>query len=323
MCTAISQRVRDHYFGRNLDYEHTFGETVTVTPRLYPFCFRNGYAIKEHYAIIGMAVLSGEYPLYFDATNETGLSMAGLNFPNLACYKKPVSGKDNIASFELIPWVLCQCASVAETECLMQTVNITDEAFSRALPPTPLHWLIADAHKSVTVEQTEKGLFVYENPVGVLTNNPPFDMQMFYLHNFLSVSTKEPENRFSDGVILHPYSRGMGGMGLPGDLSSASRFVRACFTKLNAVYEETEEEIVNQFFHVLSSVFQTKGSVCIGEDYEMTNYSSCCNTTRGIYYYKTYYNGRVYGVDMHQENLDGHLPVNYELMKNERLEIQN
>ena len=323
MCTAISQNVSDHYFGRNLDYEHTFGETITVTPRRYPFYFRNGWELKEHYAMIGMAVVSRGYPLYFDATNEKGLSMAGLNFPEMACYKKTVSGKDNIASFELIPWILGQCASVVEAEELLQRINITDEAFSEEFPPSPLHFILADSEKSITLEQTSQGLFVCENSVGVLTNNPTFDMHMFYLSNFLSVSSQEPTNRFSDKIDLWLYSRGMGGIGLPGDLSSASRFVRACFTKLNSVFGETEEEIISQFFHVLSSVFQTKGCACVGEGYEMTNYSSCCNTTRGIYYYKTYYNSHIYGIDMHKENLEGYLPVSYEPLKFEKITIQN
>ena len=81
MCTAITFQTRDHYFGRNLDFEHGFGEKVVITPRNYPFTFRNTGRLNTHYAIIGMAVVDNNYPLYFDGTNEAGLSMAGLYFP--------------------------------------------------------------------------------------------------------------------------------------------------------------------------------------------------------------------------------------------------
>lgn len=323
MCTAISATFGNHYFGRNLDYEHTFGEKVTVTPRNFTFAFQNGTVIKRHHALIGMALVFEEYPLYFDATNEKGLSMAGLNFPDNAYYRKFVRGKDNVASFELIPWILCQCATVKEAEMLLCKINITDDAISSELPPTPLHWIIADREQTITVEQTRQGINVYENAVGVLTNNPPFDMQMFHLSNYMHVSAEEPENKFSDQIPLKTYSRGMGGLGIPGDLSSMSRFVKACFTKLNSVCGNSQEEQVNQFFHILYSVYQQKGCVKIGKGYEMTNYSSCCDTDKGIYYYTTYHNSTVRGVDMHKENLEGSKPVTFDIAGSVKFNMQN
>ena len=86
MCTAISVTVKDNYFGRNLDFEHSFGEKVIITSRNFKFSFRNGKKIEKHYAIIGMGIERKGFPLYFDATNEAGLSAAGLNFPYSARY---------------------------------------------------------------------------------------------------------------------------------------------------------------------------------------------------------------------------------------------
>lgn len=312
MCTAISVTAGNHYFGRNLDFEHTFGEKITITPRNYPFKFKNGTEFKNHYAIIGMALPKDDYPLYFDAVNEAGLGMAGLNFPDNAKYNKPKNGKDNIASFEFIPWVLSNCRSVDDAEELIEKVNITDEKFNEQMPPTPLHFIVSDKKRSITVEQTFGGLKIFENNVGVLTNNPTFDMQMINLANYMSVSAYEQKNNFGD-INLKPYSRGMGGIGLPGDLSSMSRFVRACFTKLNSVYGEKEEEIVSQFFHILYSVYQQKGCVRFDGMYEMTNYTSCVNTDKGIYYYTTYYNHTINAVDMNKENLDLENLIIYEL----------
>lgn len=304
MCTAVSFRVKDSYFGRNLDYFHQLGENVVITPRKYKFSFCNGDLIDSHYAMIGMAVVSRDYPLYFDATNEKGLSVAGLNFPENAYYNENQGGKDNIASFEFIPWILSQCGSVSEAESLMDNLNITNECFSDEFTPTPLHWMISDGERDITVEQTIKGLNIYNNPVGVLTNNPVFEMQMFNLNNYMNVSSAQPENLFSDKVNLNKYSLGLGGLGLPGDLSSSSRFVRATFTKLNSVCEPNEVSSVSQFFHILYSVHQQRGCVKADEGFEITNYSSCCNINRGIYYYTTYNNLNINSVAMFKEDLN-------------------
>ncbi len=323
MCTAISFKSKDHYFGRNLDYEYPFGEKITITPRNYPFKFRNGLELRNHYAIIGMALPVREYPLYFDGTNEKGLSVAGLNFPGNACYMKNISSCENVASFEFIPWILTQCANVDEAEKILENLNITDEAFDNDMPPSALHWIIADTRGCITVEQTDKGLQIYKNPVGVLTNNPTFDIQLFNLKNFISLSNREPENTFSNKIRLEPYSRGMGAVGLPGDCSSMSRFVKACFTKLNSVCGESEEESVSQFFHILYSVYQQRGCVRAEKDFVITHYTSCCNTNKGIYYYTTYSNSTINAVDMHKENLNADKLIAYDKKTDNNFYIQN
>ena len=323
MCTAISFDGYNHYFGRNLDFEYDFGECVVVTPRRFPFEFTNGDSVSNHYAMIGMALTSDNYPLYFDATNEMGLSMAGLNFPDNAVYFKNMCDKDNVASFEFIPYVLCRCKDIDEARNLIKNINITDKAFSDAMKPSPLHWIIDDKNGSITVEQTSSGLVIYDNPVGVLTNNPPFDFHITNLSNYLSVTSNEVTNRFSDKISLVPHSRGMGGFGIPGDLSSSSRFVRAAFTKLNSVCPQSEVESVNQFFHILYSVYQQKGSVKVGDSYEITNYTSCCNASGGIYYYTTYNNFTVNAIDMYRQNLDEVFLYVFELNKTHNFNFQN
>ena len=318
MCTAINVVAGENYFGRNLDYEHDFGEKIVITPRDYKFGFS-----ESHYAMIGMALPVNGYPLYFDATNEKGLSMAGLNFPGNACYMPRKEDKLNIASFEIIPWILSLCADVDEAEKLLENANVTDEAFRDDMPPSPLHWIIGDKKRTITVEQTEAGLKVYDNPVGVLSNNPTFDMHMLNLTNYLNLTNEEPTNRFSDKVELPTYCKGMGGIGLPGDLSSMSRFVRAAFVKLNSIFGESETEKVRQFFHILYSVYQQRGCCKVGDEYEITNYTSCCNADRGIYYYTTYNNGAINGVDMFKEKLDSDEIIVYDLIYEEQINIQN
>ncbi len=324
MCTAATYKTKDFYFGRTLDYEFSYGEEVTITPRNYPFHFRVMGVIENHYAIIGMAHVAEDYPLYYDAINEKGLGMAGLNFVGNAAYKEKVQNRDNVASFEFIPWILGQCASVKEARELLERMNLVNIPFSDKMPVAQLHWLIADRNESITVESVKAGIRVYDNPIGVLTNNPPFDEQMFQLNNYMHLSPKSPQNYFSEKLPLHVYSRGMGALGLPGDLSSQSRFVRAAFVKMNSVSGNSESESISQFFHILGSVDQQRGCCDVGnEKFETTIYTSCCNADKGIYYYTTYDNHQISAVDMQKEKLDGILLIRYPLIQGEQIKMQN
>ena len=324
MCTAATYRTKDFYFGRTLDYEFSYGEEITVTPRNYPFSFRYLPEKREHYAIIGMAHVEEDYPLYYDAVNEKGLGMAGLNFVGNAVYGEVKEGKENVAVFELIPYILSQCENTEEARELLGKIQITDTRFKEQLPNGRLHWIIADEKEAITVESVTEGLKIYENAPGVLTNNPPFPMQMFQLNNYMQLSSRQPENLFSDRLSLETYSRGMGALGLPGDLSSASRFVRVAFTKLHARSGEGEADSVGQFFHILGSVEQTRGC-CELENgkYEITIYTSCCNATKGIYYYTTYTNRQITAVDMHREKLDSTELIRYPMLEEEQIRLQN
>lgn len=324
MCTAITYKTKDFYFGRNLDLEYHYQETVTITPRKYPFLFRNGERFEHHYALIGMATVAEGYPLYYEATNEKGLSMAGLNFPQNATYYEKVEGKENITPFELIPWLLGQCETVEEALGKMRNMNLWNQSFSEELPLSPLHWILADQERTITIEPMADGVKIYENPLGVLTNNPPFDFHMYHLANYMNLTTLQPTNRFSDQIDLQPYSLGMGAIGLPGDLSSASRFIKVAFTKVNSISGETESESISQFFHILGSVAQQRGLTRVrDEEYEYTLYSSCCNTTRGIYYYTTYENSQITAVDMNKEDLEGSNIISYPLITGQQIFKQN
>ena len=324
MCTAATYCASDFYFGRNLDYEFSYGDEVTLTPRNYPFTFRKLPPMNSHYAIIGMAYVTNNVPLYYDAINEKGLGVAGLNFVGNAAYQPEISGKDNVAQYELIPWLLGQCATLTEARTLLSRMSMINIPYSDMLPLAQLHWLIADRTGAITVEATADGLHVYENPVGVLTNNPPFPLQMFHLNNFRALSPRTPESSFAPGLQLDDYSRGLGGLGLPGDLSSQSRFVRAAFVRMNSRCEDTEAACVSQFFHLLGAVEQQRGCCELKDGkYEITLYTSCCNTTKGIYYYTTYDNRQITAVDMHRENLDGAKLIRYPLITEMQIRQQN
>lgn len=324
MCTAATYQTKDFYFGRTLDYDCSYGEEVVITPRSYPFHFQNLRTMTKHFAMIGMAHVAKNYPLYYEAVNEAGLGMAGLNFVGNAAYKEEQPNKHNVAQFEFIPWILGQCASVKEARLLLEKINLINTPFSGEMPLAQLHWIIADRKEAITVESVREGVRIYHNPVGVLTNNPPFDEQMFQLNNYMHLSPQAPRNHFSDKLSLCAYSRGMGALGLPGDLSSQSRFVRAAFVKMNSVSGHTEAESVSQFFHILGAVDQQRGCCEVDNGaYEFTIYTSCCNADKGIYYYTTYDNHQITAVNMSRENLEDIELVRYPLIYGEQIREQN
>lgn len=305
MCTAVHL---NKYFGRNLDLEISYGEQVIITPENFPFNFRQMPPLTTHHAIIGMGIVVDNYPLYYDAVNGAGLAMAGLNFPDNACYMPVCHGADNIAPFELIPYILGKCTTVNEAKKLLTRINLAEIHFNEKFPLSPLHWMISDRERSIVVEPVKNALKIYENPIGVLTNNPAFDYHLTNLTNYMNVTREEPTNRFADKISLKPYSRGMGGIGVPGDLSSSSRFIRASFTLLNS-----EENTLSQFFHILTSVEQQKGCVRVGEKFEYTLYSSCCDMENLIYYYTTYENRTISAIYLQEENLDTDKLITYPL----------
>ncbi len=306
MCTAINTK---NFFGRNLDFEHGFGEKVILTPRRYPFSFSN-----MHYAMIGIGI-NMNYPLYFDAMNEKGVGMAGLNFPENAHYFECDNDKKCISSFDVIPFVLSQVTSVKEAKSLLENAVITNAPFSKELSPSPLHWIVSDAKGSLVVESTKEGLTLFDNPVGVLANNPPFPHQLSFLRFYLNITSSTPQNRFSKRLDITPFSRGMGGIGLPGDLSSASRFVRASFMK-----ENSKRDTISQFFHLLSSVEQIDGAAEVREgENEMTLYSSAYSRESLSLYYTTYTNRRITEIPF--KNTDGESLTLYDMKNEEDIKV--
>lgn len=317
MCTAIVYKGRDTYFGRNLDLYYHYEESVTITPRKYPFPW------DSLYGIIGIATIQNNYPLYYDAVNEMGLAIAGLNFPGIAYYPPKCRNKDCIAPFELIPWVLSRFSCAKEAVQAIRRIQIADIPFSQELPNTPLHFILCDKENCYTIEPTRKGVVIYENPVGVLTNSPDFSYHLYNLCNYQNMSPGPSENRLCSSLTLPPYSNGLGAFGLPGDLSSASRFVKAAFTLQNALKKEAEVSAVNQCFQILGSVRQQEGCVNVEEQWEKTVYTSCCNIDKGIYYYNTYENSQLTAVHLYHEDLNGQSLISYPLCFTAQIRTEN
>ena len=318
MCTALTFYANHHYFGRNLDLDRRYDESVVITPRNYIFRYKSGEIHRRHFAIIGMATIIDDYPLYYDATNEHGLSIAALNFVGNAYYFSSKSNAINLAPYEIIVYLLANCKTVDEAEKELRNINITNICFKEGINNSELHWIISDKKRSITVESLKSGLTIYSNEIGVLTNNPPFEFHLMNLNNYLNITNEDYTPRFSDKIEILKYSKGMGGIGLPGDNSSMSRFVRCAFTKLNSVVPNGEIDCVAQIFHVLTSVSQVEGSVISNHKYERTQYMSCCDMDSCAYYYKTYNNSQINVVYLFNENIDCDKLISYKM-----IDIQN
>lgn len=286
MCTAVSFKNKNALFGRNLDLDYHYSESVAVVPRNFPFAFK-----KNRFAIIGTAFVKNGFPLFYDGMNEKGLFAAGLNFPKSAVYFPEREGFLNVASFELIPWILSTCKNLSEAKEKLRQANVLNTNFEEGLPATPLHWFFADKTGSIVAEPVESGLKIYENPVGVLTNEPPFPKHL------------ENLGKIKGTVFVE-------------NLSSEERFAKAVFMKENCAFEK---DFVTQFFKILESVGKTE----LKEKPEKTVYSSCADPENLVYYYKTYENGRISAVDMKKEDLEGEKIISYPMVFENNVFFQN
>ena len=294
MCTAINSKNNreKNLFGRTLDVVASYGEGVVITPRDFRLEMRHEGIIDKHCAMIGAAVVKDGVPLYYDATNEYGLSVAALNFPISAVYNAPCKDKYNLASYELIWWLLSKCESVDEAEKLLLHTNVTSDAFDKTLSPTPLHWMIADAKRSMVAEPMAERLMLYDNSFDVMTNEPPFDFHIKHAALYAGLDARQPDS-------TELYSNGMGAIGLPGDLSSPSRFVRAAFFNEHC---DVRQSGIERFFEVALHVGVPYGSVIDANGKKpFTVYTSCVDTSDLTYYFTTYGNRTIRAVRLSEK----------------------
>lgn len=290
MCTGVFKNYSSYsYFGRNLDLNIEYNESIILTPRNYPIRLRSTQDITKHYAIYGIGIIQNNYPLYFDCVNEVGLAFSGLNFPGNAFYFPINKNKINVSAFELPLYLLAESSSIKEVKEKLKKINLCDVSFSSSIPLSPLHFLVADKTSSIVIEQTKEGLKVYDNPYGVLTNNPPFSYHTNNISNYLHLSNREPSNLFNSALPLKNYSKAMGAIGLPGDSSSSSRFIKASFLLNNCDLQENNDFNVLQMMHVLNNVSTLKGECILNdESREYTLYSVIYNLNKNEIYLRTY-----------------------------------
>lgn len=295
MCTAVWFVDADgnFYMGRNLDWGCGYGQKVVVTPRGWTWKARHAGTVVATSAIIGMGVLSQRttgLPLYFDCANEAGLMVEGLSFAaGFAHYYKPEAGKTNVTSYELPLWLASRFATVEEVEQAAQDLVITDDQSSPEFAPTPLHWIVADKNSAIVLEQDAKGLHVYKDGFGVLTNQPGFGFHEQNMRNYIALTNQWPGNKTLGSQKVTPLGVGPSIIGMPGDTSSISRFVRVAFLNANYPAQNGEKDNITRLFRTLGSVGMVKGlSKMADGSFEYTIYTAGWSSRSHTYYYSTY-----------------------------------
>ncbi|EOU1682687.1 choloylglycine hydrolase [Clostridium perfringens] len=321
MCTGLALETKDglHLFGRNMDIEYSFNQSIIFIPRNFKCVNKsNKKELTTKYAVLGMGTIFDDYPTFADGMNEKGLGCAGLNFPVYVSYsKEDIEGKTNIPVYNFLLWVLANFSSVEEVKEALKNANIVDIPISENIPNTTLHWMISDiTGKSIVVEQTKEKLNVFDNNIGVLTNSPTFDWHVANLNQYVSLRYNQvPEFKLGD-QSLTALGQGTGLVGLPGDFTPASRFVRVAFLRDAMIKNDKDSIDLIEFFHILNNVAMVRGSTrTIEEKSDLTQYTICMCLEKGIYYYNTYENNQINAIDMNKENLDGNEIKTYKYNK--------
>ncbi|MBQ9180775.1 choloylglycine hydrolase [Candidatus Saccharibacteria bacterium] len=309
MCTGVrfSDDKGNMYFGRNLDWSEGYGQKVVVTPRNYIYHSAFLGDIKmNHGAVIGMAIVEENVPLYFDCANEAGLAIAGLNFPGYAEYAPAaVDGKTNVAAYEFPLWVVANFASVDEAEKILKDVAIVAKPINDKFPVSELHFIIGDGKRSIVVEYTKNGMEIFENDVDILTNQPGYGWHQENLRNYMNLFAEMPEKINWQKAEMVPFGSGSLMRGLPGDYYSPSRFIRVAYLNTHYPTKSTEEENVSRLFHTLTGVAMIDGAAKMGNGKpEITVYTGGYSAAAKTYYYNTYENPAIVSVKMADYDLD-------------------
>ena len=308
MCTAISISKYKHYFGRTLDLEYNYNENVIIVPRAYNLKFRYNQSNNNHIAFMGIGIIENNYPLFYDGCNEKGLCIAGLNLPFSTTYSEYKSNKINLCSFELIPFILSNCANCNEVKSILSKCNITNDSFNNYYNNSKLHFMVSDNKTSIVIEIINKNIIIYNNEYGVLTNEPSF---IFHLENIKHYN--QIDNLINDKL------KGSHLLGLPGDNISSSRFVRS---SINKKYFEFNENNISEIFNIFNSVFELNGLSKINDNsFYKTIYISIYNSTDNICYIKTYNCSNIIQINIFDFNLNGINLFNYTIYYNEKFII--
>lgn len=301
MCTGVrfSDDKGHMYFGRNLDWSEGYGQQVVITPR--------GYKYKSTFlgemggsAVIGMAIIAENVPLYFDCANEHGLAIAGLNFPGYAAYAaEEIEGKTNVAAYEFPLWVALNFKTVDEAEKALKKVAIIAKPINDQYPVSQLHWIIGDAKRSIVVEYTDKGMEIFENDVDILTNQPGYGWHKENLRNYMNLDSQMPKEVKWDKAKMTAFGSGSLMRGMPGDYYSPSRFVRIAYLNTHYPVQTDEASNVSRLFHTLTGVAMINGAAAMGDGkFEKTVYTGGYSTATQTYYFNTYEDPAIQSVRM-------------------------
>lgn len=309
MCTAIrfNDDKGNFYFGRNLDWTFDYGEKVVITPREYHYnsAFLGELAPK-HGALIGMAIIEENKPLYFDAANEAGLAVAGLNFPGYAAFAPaPLENKTNVAAYEFPLYLLFNFSSVDEAIAALENVALIAKPVNEKYPVAPLHYFLADKTRSVVIEYTHNGMEIYPNDIDVLTNQPGFNWHRENLRNYLNLFPNFPRLVTWGNAKMSAFGTGALLSGLPGGYAPADRFVRAAYFNSHYPTQTSEAENLTRLFRTLNCTAMVDGAGFASDGKpEITLYTGGYSSQTKTYYSNTYHDFALSAVSLNDYNLN-------------------
>ena len=242
----------------------------------------------------------------FDGVNERGFAAATLYFKGYAYYDSPMKDKKAISSLDFIHYILGCCSSIDDLRILLKNISIIGQPDPVTNTAAPLHWIATDrSGKCAVIEQTETGLKVINNPIGVMTNSPDFCWHMTNLRNYMNVSVEQQEEVYWGDVSLTPFGQGTGSMPLPGGFTSPERFVRTAFLKTHVQVPKSRSEAIMTCFHIMNSVSIPKGIVVTDMGVcDYTKYTAFINTNTCEYYFKTYENDQIITVSLRDYSIN-------------------
>ena len=259
-----------------------------------------GMKFTACYGYVGVAVELEDFVA--EGLNEAGLSAGLFYFPNYGGYETydPAKGETSISDLQLVPWMLAGFKTVDEVKEAIRGIHVvsSDPRASTA------HWRIADASgRQVVLEIVDGKPCFYENPLGVLTNSPGFEWQMTNLNNYVNLFPGGAEKKQLDGVTLSAFGAGSGFLGIPGDVTPPSRFVRAAFYQASSPVQATARKTVLQAFQILNNF-----DIPVGIEFpdgkvpadipSATQWTSATDVRNLVFYYRTMWNSAIRSIDL-------------------------
>lgn len=318
MCTSLTlASSQGHYFlARTMDFDFELQGKPTYIPRHYQFNSDLGHTYTAQYGFLGTGRNIGEYIL-IDGVNEHGLSGAALYF-NESVYQtseNAAPGQVNLASHEVLNWILGNCRNINDLVEQLPRLNIVGAKNHLLQIVVPLHWIITDqTGHCVVLEARADGLKLLENPVGVMTNSPEFEWHLKNLSNYNHLQPEPHQQRQYGALKVKDFGPGAGALGLPGDYSSPSRFVRASFLRNYTVQQENDQATLNAMIHLLNNVDIVKGvKVMANGVVEYTQYRAYYSLSTHTYYIQPYQDQNLYEVKLTEALLQETQPQSFEL----------
>ncbi|MGV2981911.1 linear amide C-N hydrolase [Camelimonas sp. ID_303_24] len=323
-CTSFLLKAADGGFvyGRTLEFSLPLNSSMLVMPRNFPYAgtgpggqAAGGLPWVTKYGVAGANAFG--MPVFVDGVNEAGLAGGMLYLPGLAQYQDvpPSEASTSIAAHEVLTYILTNFASVAEVKEGLPKIRVNKAIVTQLRMPAPMHVTVHDASgASLVIEYIGGQLQLHDNPTTVMTNAPAFDWQIANLGNYLALSRYNPEPLKVGSLTISPPSTGAGAPGLPGDMSSPSRFVRAFMYARAAPVLETGAQTVNLAFHILNNFDLPPGMVRTKADsqsgggvtgIEITEWTSVIDLKARRYYIRTYENSQIQVLDLATAPLDG------------------